>query len=108
MSHNYVVLDRLVSNCHVPVSLQRDSHSLAVVAEVAYPVGANDRSAMAANARNMAGVAPNCLGTAVGFALDPSAMRPPSAFNAASHITGPATVGNGNEVVVACNRNRFW
>ena len=74
MSHNYVVLDRLVSNCHVPVTLERDSHSLAVVAEVAYAVGTNDGSATAADARNGANMARNCLGTAGRSALNPSAI----------------------------------
>ena len=105
MSHNYVVLDRLVSNCHVPVTLERDSHNLAVVAEVAYAVGTNDGSATAADTRNGANVAWNCLGTAVQVCT--KSVRHcslPRLFNAASPIASSAVVGNGNEVVAPCNR----
>src|SRR6476619_559731 len=51
MGHDHAVLNRLVTNRHVPVSLQREGHNLAAVAVVANPVGVNERSAMAANAR---------------------------------------------------------
>jgi hypothetical protein len=110
MSHNNVVLDRLVSNCHVPVTLERDSHSLAVVAEVAYAVGTNDGSATAADTRNGANVAWNCLGTAVQVCT--KSVRHcslPRLFNAASPIASSAVVGNGNEVVVPATvqRRRF-
>ena len=101
MSHNYVVLDRAVSNFHIPVSLQRDSHSLAVVAEVAYAVGTNDRAAKAADARNGANMARNCIGAAWQVCTKSFGhCGLPRLFNAASPIAGPSIVGNGNEVVV--------
>ena len=101
MSHNYVFLDRLVRNCHVPVSLERDSHSLAVEAEVAYVISANDRSAKAADTRNGANMAWHCLGAAWQVRTKSIGHCDlPRVFDAASAIANLAIVGNGNEVVV--------
>jgi hypothetical protein len=99
MSHNYVVLDRLVRNCHVPLRLERDSHSLAVDAEVAYAVGTNDRSARAADTRNGANTTWHCLDAAV-CTKSIGHCGLPRLFDAASAIASAAIAGNGNEVVV--------
>ena len=97
--HHYVVLGRLASYC--PMSLERDGHGLAVVAEVAYAVGTNDRAAKSADVQNGANVAGNCLG-AVRQVCTKSIGHCglPRLFNAASPIASPAIVGNGNKVVV--------
>ena len=117
LGDDHAVSNRFVTNRRVSVSLQREGHNVTAVAMVAYPVGANDRSAMAANSRNMAALAPSYLGKRrTGFIghdglprlFDTrNGERDSEALNVAAHITGPDTAGNGNEVVVPATVTAF-